>query len=378
MSKLLVVCYEYPPLGGGGAKVVQGLCEELVRGQYEIDLVTMGFQDLPRLEEVGGVQIHRIPSVRSHISICHFWEMIPYILLAIPYTIKLVKRGNHRINHTHFIFPDGLISSMVARATGLPFIISAHGSDVPGYNPDRFKKLHRLLMPIWRRIINAAQGISCPSASLQSLILRHKPDATTWVIPNGIDVQKFEVQDERKKSLLVVTRMFERKGVQYLLEAMDVLDPEWEIEIMGDGPYLEALKKINERLGGRAHFHGHVDNKSAEFKERFETAGIFVFTSEAENFPIVLLEAMTAGLPIITTHGTGCAEVVGDAALLVEPKDIDGLRTALLQLTGDSDLRDRLGAAARARVEDLFTWRAVAKRTAAVLEEYSLPGPDHD
>lgn len=140
----------------------------------------MGFRILPKLEEADGTRIHRIPGVRTNISTCYAWQMIPYILLAIPYTIRLVQRGNHRINHTHFIFPDGLASRMVARVTGLPFIITAHGSDVPGYNPDRFKILHRLLIPIWRGVINPARGISCPSANLRSLILNHEPDAASW------------------------------------------------------------------------------------------------------------------------------------------------------------------------------------------------------
>ena len=368
MPKLLVVCYEFPPLGGGGGRVAQGLCEPLVQMGYQIDLVTMGFRGMPLREEINGISIHRIPGVRSQITTCRAWEMIPYILLAIPYCLWLVRRGHYAINHTHFIFPDGVISWVVGRLTGLPFVITAHGSDVRGYNPDRFTSLHEWLAPLWGRVTKAARGLLCPSRVIESLLHAHDPLLKTWVIPNGIDVRKFCVRSEHRESVLVVTRMFQRKGVQFLLEALHGLEPDWEVDILGEGPFWEDLKQLAAEYESGARFHGHVDNVSAEFREQLETAGIFVFTSEAENFPMVLLEAMVAGLPIITTRETGCEEVVGEAALLVEPRNADQLRAALVRLMGDPALRKQLGAAGRTRVETHFTWRMIAARTAEVLE----------
>ncbi len=100
-----------------------------------------------------------------------------------------------------------------------------------------------------------------------------------------------------------------------------------------------------KQLNVPAKFYGYVDNNSPELRELYETASIFVFTSESENFPIVLLEAMAAGAAIITTSGTGCAEVVGDAAILVPPRDPEAIRAALEQL----ESRSGAGGEARAR-----------------------------
>lgn len=368
MPKLLIVCYEFPPLGGGGGRVARGLCAALVPLGYQIDFVTMGFRGMPRREEIDGISIHRIPGLRSQLTSCQSWEMIPYIFLAIPYCLWLVRRGDYSINHTHFIFPDGVISWVVKQLTGLPFIVTAHGSDVPGYNPDRFIRLHQWLAPLWRRVTKAARGLLCPSRVIESLVHARDSSLKTWIIPNAIDPHKFSVRSEHRKSVIVVTRMFERKGVQFVLEALQGLEPEWEVDILGDGPFSEKLKQIAAEYGSRARFHGYVDSMSDEFKERFETAGIFVFTSEAENFPMVLLEAMSAGLPIITTLATGCEEVVGEAALLVEARNPGKLREALVRLMGDPALRKQLGAAGRARVEEHFTWATVAARTAKILE----------
>jgi glycosyltransferase involved in cell wall biosynthesis len=161
--------------------------------------------------------------------------------------------------------------------------------------------------------------------------------------------------------------MLERKGVQYLLDALHGLEHGFEINVVGEGPYLNTLKGMATRLGVNVRFRGWLDNDSAEIKELFETSSIFVFTSEAENFPIVLLEAMAAGMAIITTHGTGCAEVVGDNAILVRPKDSEGIRKALISLFTDPDRCAELGRSSRKRLEDNFKWNVVASRYSEVL-----------
>jgi hypothetical protein len=103
-----------------------------------------------------------------------------------------------------------------------------------------------------------------------------------------------------------------------------------------------------------------------------------VLPSEAENFPIVLLEAMAAGLAIITTAGTGCAEVVGDAGLLVPVRDSRAIGRALKRLVEDGDLRQRLGVAARRRIEENFTWRAVARRYVEEYQRHAVSGTGAD
>ena len=113
------------------------------------------------------------------------------------------------------------------------------------------------------------------------------------------------------------------------------------------------------------HFWGWLDNDSAQLKELYERSSVFVFTSEAENFPIVLLEAMSAGHAIITADGTGCPEVVGDDALLVPQRSPEAIREALLKLTGDPELRKRLGARARTRVESNFAWSKIVQEYVA-------------
>jgi glycosyltransferase involved in cell wall biosynthesis len=116
-------------------------------------------------------------------------------------------------------------------------------------------------------------------------------------------------------------------------------------------------------------FWGFLDNQSTEIRDLYETSRIFIFPSEAENFPIVLLEAMAAGMAIITTYGTGCAEVVGDAAVLVKPKDAHDICEALKMLIENPEHASRLGQRARARLEVHFSWQNVAAQYLALYRQ---------
>jgi glycosyltransferase involved in cell wall biosynthesis len=193
------------------------------------------------------------------------------------------------------------------------------------------------------------------------------------IIPNGIAADKFRADRPKKKIILLVTRMFERKGVQYFLQAVRHLETDYHIHIVGDGPYLDTLKGMARDLPMPVTFHGYVDNHSQTLRDLFETARIFVFTSEVENFPIVLLEAMLAGTTIISTEGTGCAEVVGKAARLVPPRAPGDIRTALEELIWNPEISEQLGRKARERVERHFTWETVARKYLILLNNVSYP-----
>jgi len=373
--RILMLSYEYPPLGGGGSRVVAGLSGELVRLGHAVDLVTMGFRGLPAREEIGGVRVHRVRCLRRNLHTCTVPEAASYGAMALVTAGLLAARRDYDVVHAHFIFPDGLVARAASAIARRPYVVTAHGSDVPGYNPDRLHTLHALLAPAWRKLVRGAAEIVCPSRSLEALFVHQAPDARVSVIPNGIDPHKLVAGGpKRARRILVVTRMLRRKGVQFVLEALHGEPGDYELNVVGDGPELPALRELAAGLDVNVRFTGWLDNASPELRELYETSSVFVFPSEAENFPVVLLEAMAAGLAIITTDATGCAEVVGDAAILVPPRDAGAIKAALHLLFEDEARRRELGRAARARLEANYTWRAVAQRYVEVYERHAGAG----
>lgn len=368
-KRMLVVSFEFPPLGGGGAKVADGLVRRLVRQGYEIDLVTMGFRGLPRYEQRDNLRIHRVPGIRRKQSMCRAHEMVPYIVLGTVKAWRLARANDYRVNHTHFILPDALISVFVKILEKVPFVTTAHGSDVPGYNPNRFKLMHKVLAPVWRWLTARIDCIICPSSFLERLIHKANPSARTLVIPNGIEPDRFTPGLEKRKQVLCVTRMFERKGVQYLIDAFKrVGRDDWTLKIVGDGPYLETVRA---KASGASNISvlGFLENDSPELRKLYEESAIFSLPSASENFPIVLLEAMTAGSAVITTRGTGCADVVGDSAELVAPGNTGELTAALERLIEDPVHRREIAARGRQRVEQQFSWEAVVNRHIALFDD---------
>jgi glycosyltransferase involved in cell wall biosynthesis len=330
----------------------------------------MGFRGLPPLEEREGVRIRRARSLRRKEFSCSAAEAATYIVSARRLLARVEECRRPDVTHAHFIFPDGLLAMWLRRRTGIPYVITAHGSDVPGYNPHRLKILHRLLKPLWRRVVLGASSIICPSEHLRSLVLEAEPRARTEKIPYGFDLGRFSPLEGRPrlKRILTVTRMLERKGVQHLLEAVRSLQLDHEVHVVGDGPFLPALRSMAPGSRTPVKFWGWVENPSPCLDELYATSSIFVLPSEAENFPVALLEAMAAGLAIVTTRDTGCAEVVGDAALLVEARSPAAVRDAVLSLVEDPGLCASLGARARSRLEESFGWPQVARRHLEVYE----------
>jgi len=356
--------YEYPPIGGGGANVAHPLATTLVSQGHSIDVVTSGMRTVPAIEEVDGINIHRVRCLRRHRHYTTTAELLTYLWPAFRKACSLHSQQRYDINHTHFALPSGLASYWLYRKTGLPYVTTIHGSDVPGYNPDRFRFAHLLAQPLWRRIIANSQKVVSASEFLKNLIQKHI-DVPVEVIQNGYSPHPDMVESSAKQNrILVVTRMFERKGVQHFLKALDGLDHDWEVVIAGDGPYLPTLKELTRQAGLNVRFTGFVQGR--ELWELYETSRIFVFPSLQENFPTVLLEAMQAGCAIITTNADGCAEVIGNAGIATDPERPDQIRAALLELMQDDEKTAKYREAGYRRIKN-FRWPRIATQYDAVL-----------
>jgi glycosyltransferase involved in cell wall biosynthesis len=361
---ILCINYEYPPIGGGGGVVSRGLARTLVQMGHNIDIVTSQFNGLPAYEEQDGIHIHRVKCSRRHKHYVTAPEMLTHIIPSYRKALELTQKKTYDLNHTHFLVPSGIVSYMLWKKTGLPYVITAHGSDVPGYNPDRFDFIHKMINLYWKKIIRNSQRITTPSQYLKELLQKNIKIAVD-VIPNGYE-SRLPFQKEKKTRILLVTRIFERKGVQFFLEAMADLPTEWEILIAGDGPYLPVLKEKAKRCANPIHFLGLVQGD--ELMELYQSAKIFVFPSIQENFPVVLLEAMTAGCAVITTTAPGCAEVVGNAAIKIPPGSVSELRAAIRHLINNEGEIIRYGLLSTQRAAE-FSWPIIAQKFDALFRE---------
>jgi glycosyltransferase involved in cell wall biosynthesis len=173
------------------------------------------------------------------------------------------------------------------------------------------------------------------------------------------------------RTLLSVGRLDREKNPLLLLEILARLrarDPDWRLEVVGDGPMRGELEQrlAELGLGDAVALRGYMPI-DGELPRLYRSADAFLHVSWTEGVPQVLLEAFAAGLPVVATDVGGVAHAVGDAALLIPPGDAGAAVKALERLAADEQLRRRLVAAGLARVR-AHTLQAETRRVAAFIE----------
>src|SRR3990172_3751018 len=278
--KILYLNYEFPPLGGGASPVSYEIAKGYVKRGHEVDVVTMSYRDLPEFERVDGINIYRVKSLRSKKEICHPWEQLTYIISAKKFLSDRLKQVAYAVIHAHFIIPTGAIALWLKKRFNIPYVITAHGSDVLGYNK-RFALLYPFLKRPWENIIKNAKCVTAPSDFLIRKI-REIPDQGTFeTIANGLDLTTFQPMKKEDK-ILVVARLFPNKGVQDILDALKGMNlGKWSVDIVGDGPHRDVLESMAREYGlaGKVRFRGWMDNASNEMKELYGKAHIFISAS---------------------------------------------------------------------------------------------------
>lgn len=379
MKRILMLNYEFPPLGGGASPVSYEIAKRLSEtGEHDIDVVTMRYAGLPAYEVINkNMRVHRVRSMRSKKEMCHPWEQLTYLISGYVKCRELIRKarfeksGMYDICHTHFIIPTGVLALVLKKQYRLPYVITSHGSDVLGYGK-RFTLLYPLLKKPWKAIVDGARIVISPSAYLKGYILEVYPGpgklepSKVVVIPNGIETAQY-LQNNKRNYIFSSGRLLPNKGFQYLIEAVTGLDCGYEVHIAGDGPLRADLEKMARASKTKVILHGWLDNQKQEYRDLLGHAAIFVLASDRENASIVLLEAMSAGCAIITTSGSGTAETVGDAGILVTPRSTSEIRTALEQLFYVDELRRSMQERARERAHTTFDWKKITQSYASVL-----------
>jgi colanic acid/amylovoran biosynthesis glycosyltransferase len=196
------------------------------------------------------------------------------------------------------------------------------------------------------------------------------------VVRCGVDLARFPVVDRSEREnatrILNVGRTVPEKGQALLIEAVAELAArglDARLTIVGGGPQLDELRGLAERLGVAESVELTGPVGQGEILAHYERADVFAMPSFAEGIPVVLMEAMATGLPVVSTHIAGIPELVsnGQSGFLVQPGRADALRDALERvLDASPDERAAMGHAGRAKVEGEFAIDRVAERLLGV------------
>lgn len=370
--RILEMNYEFPPVGGGGGKATEDLAAELSKLGHSIRVLTARQGNLPRLETGAGFEVERIFAFRRQRDRCSVWEMIGYILMAVPAGLRSVRKFRPDAIHAHFAVPTGFAAWLVATLSRTPYVLTAHLGDVPGGTPEQTDKFFRVIKPLTRPIWHHAAAITAVS-SFVARLARDAYGLEAIVIPNGVDVEKSpaipRAPGETIK-LIFAGRMVAQKNLAWGLERLAaVKDRNWTLDLFGDGPSGTALERHCAALGlsDRVTFHGWVTPEDVDLA--MSTSDVLFMPSLSEGLSLVAINALAHGLAL------ACSRIEGFADVLVENEngvsapldDAAGFERALGRLLDDRDQLLRMKLASRAKAAS-FDRRAIAARYEQVLQ----------
>ncbi len=371
--RILFLNYEFPPLGGGASPISFEIAQRYVGLGHQVDVVTMGFKDLPDVEVVEGINVFRIPCIRAKKEICHPHEMVTFVYNAIKFLKRHLQNYDYDVCHNHFVIPTGLVAAWVYNNFQIPYIITSHGSDIPGYNNDRFLFLHRFTKPILNYILKNSSGNFSGSQYLANLANTNiNPPISYQVIREGFYSDQFQPAT-KEKIILSTGRLLPRKGFQYLIKAVSNRDIGYEVHICGDGPMMGELEKLAAVSKTKIVLHGWLNNKSEKYKNLLEKAAIYSLVSAKENASKSLLEAMSAGCAVITSNVAGCPESVSDAGITIPPENELILQEVIDDLVANEHKITELGNKGRQRILDVYNWDTLIKQYEKVLYQVISP-----
>ena len=372
-KRIIILNYEYPPIGGGAGKATVSLLNEFSkRSDIVVDVLTSKPDRGDVVEDFAeNISIHKLGIVKKNL---HYWrkpEVLEWLFRADGYYKKMVTKNKYDLAHAFFGFPTGWLCYRQRKK--LPYIISLRGSDVPGYN-ERLGVDYIILAGLFKKIWQNAKSVVANSKGLMELAHKFTPELQIPVIYNGIYADKYYPANDKKLSfpvrLLTVCRLIKRKRIDLLVAALveskrDGLD--LQLNIAGDGNLLTQLKEYAENLGvsEKVNFLGRIE--SNEMPDIYRQNDIFVMSSEHEGMSNAMLEAMSSGLPVVTTKCEGVDELI-DGNGVIADVDSQSIYNAVAGII--SDEQNYLAMALASRNQGLkFEWSAVANDYYALYQE---------
>ncbi|HEX7897790.1 MAG TPA: glycosyltransferase family 4 protein [Planctomycetota bacterium] len=293
-------------------------------------------------------------------------------LYALGLARRLRARGVERL-HAHFAHAPATVGLYAAEHLRIPFSFTGHANDLFLRRSLLARKLRRAAFVAciseWHRELYASVA---PAEKSRRPVVRCGVDTRAWAPP----------RDRAAGSLLFVGRLVEKKGLDTLLRALARPGASrLRLRVVGDGPMRDAWTALALETGVAARVEWLGARGNADVRRELRRAEALVLpcrtdrAGDRDGIPVVLMEAMACGVPVVAGDLPAIRELVEDGVTgrLVAGGDVDALARALADLAADPEERERLARGGRARVEAEFSMEANAARLAKALREATAP-----
>lgn len=304
--------------------------------------------------------------------------LLPFFYKSFVRELKK-RKDSYDMVQANWVIPQGVIAE-AALKNDVPYVVTCHGSDVNTMNNAFFTRLKR-------KALKGAWGVTTVSNDLMKSVNQIYRNHNQAVISMGVDINEFNPKNSvdnffnqnGKKTIVFVGRLVDVKGVKYLIESMRGIK-NTKLVIVGNGELKEELKKQARSLkselekdnseisftGAKTHNELKTVYASADL---FVMPGITTSSGAKEGFGLVLLEAFASGLPVVASRTGGIPSIVtdGENGLLVEEKNVEQLRDAIIRVLGDDELRKTLSLGALSKAKE-YDYSVIGRKYAEFMK----------
>ena len=321
----------------------------------------------------------------------YVYLLAPFMILSsIFHLFRLHRIHRFDVIHAHWLLPNGFIGAIVSKLCKIPVIITLHGSDI------FVSKLNPIFKAIAKWTLkHTAMVTSVTPAFLPELAALGVPEERRCLIPNGVDPEVFppptskqltELQNklsipEEQRVVFALGRIVLKKGFDILIQALPSVRekcPQITIIIGGDGSDLSRLKTLAKEKGVSdiIRFPGNINR--LEVPIYFYLCDLFVLPAvvdpkgNMDGCPIVILEAMACGKPVVASAISGIPIVVQNdkTGFLVAEKNPDALTAAIVSLLKNPEKREQFGRAAQQRIQRELTWAKTIEQFIDIYQQH--------
>lgn len=376
MKKLLVTASTFPRYKHDTEpSFIYDLCKEYTK-YYDVTVLVPaapGAKDFEEMEGMHVIRYHYFP-IKKLETLCYPGAIVPRIkekkvrMLLVPFLFcsmffnlkKIIKHFD--FVHCNWLIPQGIIQAFFKK----PYILTGLGGDVTSLNKGIVKKLKQ-------KSVNNAKVVTAVSHDLKKELEKVYHAQNVKVIPMGCDLSLFSPEnrkenlfgDDGKKIILFVGRLAEKKGAQYLIQAIEKLE-NIKLVIVGDGPEKKMLYELAKKSKQEILFLG--SKNKTELQEIYASCDVFCVPSviakdgDKDGLPVALIEAMASGSPVVASDVGGIGEAVinGENGYLIQPEEVEELAESLKKILDDKILRKDFSIQARKKAEE-FDFQKIGK-----------------
>ena len=377
LLNLLLINYEFPPLGAGAATATWQMGKAFVNLGHEVTILTSGYKKEFGFSVEEGMRVFRCPTLRKRLSQSNLVEMLLFVMSAFFFLPWIGVRQKIDRVVVFFLFPCGPLGLWAKMIFKIPYVISLRGGDVPG-NEERLNRIHRLLSPVRRFLYRQSLAVTANSEGLNQLARKTDPDVDILTVPNGGDTSFFRPATGRAGqlpvTLIFVGRLSDQKNLFFLIEHLGRLRTEvpFVLDMVGDGPIKTRLQEFAGEMGltNAVTWHGWL--KKEDIRTLLQNSDCLINPSFCEGMPNAVLEAMACGIPVIASNVPGNQSLIRENqnGVLFDLDDPEGFHHKLeemIEKTAQGTLP--WNCAAIHRMAENYSWEGTAVKYAGLFTD---------